>query len=143
MTKWDIRYLALARHVAQWSKDPSTRVGAVLVGRDSRDMAVGYNGFPRGIADDDRLHDRKVKYKLMMHAERNVLNNAKFWIEGSTLYCTMHPCLECAKSIISCRVVRIVVPPPPQPEADRWTQEIPDAQAILVEAGVEVDYISE
>jgi dCMP deaminase len=72
-TDWDARYLDLARHVAKWSKDPSTQVGAVVVGKDRRKIAVGYNGFPRGIADDNRLFDREVKYTLIQHAERNVI----------------------------------------------------------------------
>lgn len=142
LAKWDRRFMDLARHVADWSKDPSTKCGAVIVGRDSRQIALGYNGFPRGIKDDDRLNDRQMKYRLIMHAERNALDNATFDMTGATIYCT-HPCIECAKSIISRRIARIVCPPLPPIEAGRWTAEIPEAAAMLREAGVEVTVLDE
>ncbi|HIF04044.1 MAG TPA: CMP deaminase, partial [Candidatus Poseidoniales archaeon] len=50
--KWDRRFLALAEHIAGWSKDPSTQVGCVVVGVDREIRSTGFNGFPRGIADD-------------------------------------------------------------------------------------------
>lgn len=139
--RWDFWFMGLARYAATASKDPSTKCGTALVGVDRRNVAIAYNGFPRGIADDERLHDRKTKYKLIMHAERNALDNAQFDVEGSTLYCTLHPCLECAKSIISRRVARVVTGPLPPIEPDRWTAEIPEAQRVLAEAGVRVDVV--
>ena len=51
--KWDRRFLALAEHVADWSKDPSTKTGAVIVRPDRTIASMGYNGFPRGMADTD------------------------------------------------------------------------------------------
>ena len=51
MDKWDNRYLRLAKEVSTWSKDPSTKVGAVAVLNGSV-LAQGYNGFPRYILDD-------------------------------------------------------------------------------------------
>ena len=141
-TDWDARFLALAAHVAQWSKDPSTKTGAVLVGQDRRKIAVGYNGFPPGIADDERLLDRKTKYQIVVHAEQNALDNATFDTTGATIYCT-HPCLQCAKAIISKRLARVVCPPPPPAEEGRWTAEIPLARALLDEAGVEVTHYGE
>ena len=54
--KWDFRFIELARHIALWSKDPSTKVGCVVVGEDREIRSTGFNGFPRGIDDDeDRL----------------------------------------------------------------------------------------
>jgi dCMP deaminase len=112
VTDWDTRFYALAQHMATWSKDPSTRVGAVLVGTDRRDVALGYNGFPRGVIDSpDRLEIRETRHRLMLHAERNVLDNAKFDLWASTLYVTRFPCVECAKSIVSKGIVRVVCPP--------------------------------
>lgn len=142
--KWDRWFMGLARYAATASKDPSTKVGAVLVGADRRDVAFGYNGFPPGIADTaERLADRAAKYKLMQHAERNCLDNALFPANGATLYCTSHPCLRCSLSIASKRVRRVVCPPAPPVEAGRWTEEIPDARAVLAEAGVEVLIVDE
>ena len=60
--KWDIRFLELAKHISGWSKDPSTKVGCVVVGGDREIRSTGFNGFPRGINDDeDRLTDRDKK----------------------------------------------------------------------------------
>ncbi|MBI2669577.1 MAG: hypothetical protein HYX20_00290 [Candidatus Yanofskybacteria bacterium] len=60
--KWDRRFLALAEFVAQWSKDPSTKTGAVIVDSNNRLVSVGYNGFPRGVNDSpERLENREIK----------------------------------------------------------------------------------
>ena len=109
---WDQRFLDLAHHVAQWSKDPSTKVGAVLVGTDKRQVALGYNGFPPRVADSNfRLYHRTIKLRYTIHAERNVLDNAHFPTQGSTLYVTHPPCCACALSIISKGVARVVSSP--------------------------------
>src|SRR5271169_4441773 len=111
--KWVARWFALAEHVATWSKDPCTKVGAVIVGRSRRQVALGYNGFPEGIADtEERLHDKETKLRLTLHAERNALDNAAFNLRGATLICTMFPCLECAKSIVGKGIERVVAPAP-------------------------------
>lgn len=134
---WDQRYIDLAAHVAAWSKDPSTQVGAVVVGADRRKMTVGYNGFPPGIADtDERLADREMKYGLTQHAERNALDNATFSLEGATLAVTMYPCQECAKSIISKGIKRVVCPP--IPDREPWRSSSSRTADMFDEAGVEV-----
>ena len=140
LTDWDRRLLALAQHVSSWSKDPSTKVGAVVIARDDRrKIAFGYNGFGPGIADtSERLADRQLKYQLMDHAEENALHNATFDVRGGTLYCTRHPCVRCARAIISRRIARVVTGPLPEIEPGRWTEEIPMARDMLAEAGVEV-----
>ena len=72
-TKWDRRWLDLARHYAGWSNDPSTQVGCVIA-RDKEQLSQGYNGFPAGIADTDaRLADRDTRLALTLHAEHNAL----------------------------------------------------------------------
>ena len=137
MTVWDNRFMALAAHVSTWSKDPSTKVGAVAVGRDRRDVALGYNGFPPGIADMDwRLEDRPTKYKLTQHAERNVLDNARFDLGGATIYVTMFPCSECAKSLVSRRVARVVCPP--AVDREPWSEDAVWTRLLLREAGIEL-----
>lgn len=133
---WDRWFIGMMRYVATASKDPSTQCGAVIVGRDKRKIAVGFNGFPPGIADDARLNDRATKYALIQHAERNALDNATFDVTGATIYCTV-PCVECAKSILSRRIRRVVTTPHPKIEAGRWTEQIPAALRMLAEAKVE------
>lgn len=142
LSKWDLRYAALASHVASWSKDPSTKVGAVAVGADRKQIALGYNGFPPGVADtEERLQDREVKYSLVQHAERNVLDNAAFSLRGGTLVVTMFPCHECAKSIISKGLARVVCPP--APDREPWRSSARLTRTVLGEAGVELVITSE
>lgn len=105
MNKWEQRYLALAKEVSTWSKDPSRKIGAVAVGKNGQVLSQGYNGFPRGIVDsEERYNVRETKYKYVVHAEMNCIYNATLngvSLEGSTLYVWGLPvCSECAKGII-------------------------------------------
>lgn len=109
MTDWDKRFLELADHIAQWSKDPRTKVGSVIVDQKKRVISVGYNGFPRGVNDNlARYNDRPTKRLFVAHAERNALDNAPLMVDGCTLYVTLLPCNECAKSIIQKGITRVV-----------------------------------
>lgn len=137
---WDQRHMALARFWSENSKDPSTKVGAVIVGRDKRELCLGYNGFPPGIADDERLLDRSTKYPLMIHAERNVLDNCRFDTRGATLYATLAPCCGCAASIVSMGITRVVCPEPDLRSPVAKRHGIAAALAILKEGGVAVDW---
>ena len=77
--KWDRQYMDLAKCIAEWSKDPSTKIGAVAIGDKGQVLSQGYNGFPRGIEDSpERLHIREEKYKYIVHAEMNCIFNASF-----------------------------------------------------------------
>lgn len=134
---WDQRFLDLAHHIATWSKDPSTKVGAVLVGLDKRQVALGYNGFPPGVLDSaSRLSDRDIKLRYTIHAERNVLDNAHFPTQGATLYCTHPPCTSCALSIISKGIRRVVSSPMSSEFATRWGAETFLSRDLFREAGV-------
>lgn len=132
----------LAKYIAEeWSKDPSTKVGAVIVGEHKTQVAVGYNGFPEGIEDSiERLESRTLKYALTQHAERNVLDHVSFSTRGATLYATMFPCSECAKSIITKGIGRVVAPDW-KDGPERWHMECLSAHSMFREAGVEVDII--
>lgn len=140
-SKWVDFYMELAQFVAdRLSKDPTSKVGTVIVAADDqRKLAFGYNGFPPGIKDDERLEDRRAKHMLIQHAERNALDNAAFDIRGGTLVTTRYPCHECAKSIVSKGISRVATPPPP---ADPLWQESSEwAAKILQEAGVQVTLV--
>lgn len=136
--KWTNFYMDLAHFVAEkLSKDPSTKVGAVVIGKNRNQVAFGFNGFPAGIADTpERLNDRPTKYRLIQHAERNVLDNAAFDLEGATLVTTQFPCDECAKSIISKKIKTVISPP--MPTVEPWKEASKWACEILTEAGVEI-----
>lgn len=112
--KWDSRYMGLARSIAEWSKDPSTRIGAVCIGNKGRVLSTGYNGFPRGIDDSlTRYYDRDLKYKMVVHAEMNAIFNATYngvSLDGATMYVHGLPCCsDCAKGVIQVGIKRIVM----------------------------------
>lgn len=107
ISKWDLRFLGIAEAVSEWSKD-TTKVGAVLISPDRTQISYGYNGFARGIADDERL-SAENKNLFMVHAEINAIFNAKIDLKDWTLYATKFPCIECAKAIIQSHLKRIVV----------------------------------
>lgn len=134
--KWDYRFLRMAMLVASYSKDPMTKIGAVVVSKDRRYISYGYNGFPRGVADDSRLHDRSLKRKLIEHAERNCLHNCPFdpFSLDCTLYVTGPCCSECAKAIIQKGVTRVVHLP--YEFVDHWREDMELAKGMLREAGV-------
>ena len=139
---WKKKYLALAKHVASWSKDPRTKVGAVAVGEVGQILATGYNGFPRNIRDtEERLFDRELKYKYVVHAEQNCIYNAThngISLQGATLFVSgLHVCRECAKGIIQVGITRVVVDKDEIIRED-WIQSLLEEKEILEEAGVEL-----
>lgn len=139
--KWDKRFMAMAKLVASWSKDPSTGCGAVIVDSRQRIVATGFNGFPRRVDDDpERLHDRRLKLALTLHAEANAMLFAEKPVRGCTLYVhPMPPCSHCAAMIIQSGISRVVAPAPAPDLADRWGESIDLAVMAMREAGVKVD----
>lgn len=108
---WDLFYYGMAQLVQTRSKDPERRVGAVLVTGNRRQLSIGYNGLPGGVPDDPRvLLNRQEKLRLMVHAERNCLQQAPFAPRGTSLYTTRFPCAECADLVIAAKVARVVAP---------------------------------
>lgn len=147
--KWDFRFLEVARTVASWSKDPSTKVGAVLV-RSIHNviLSTGYNGFPRAMPDEN-LHDRDHKYSCTIHAEVNALLNVGFAAallkEPLTLYITpLPPCDRCAVQLLQAGVKRVVVGLGAANEETReqWIQSGNRGWCYLANAGVEMMHYS-
>lgn len=143
--KWDNRYMEMAMLVATWSKDPSSKIGAVAVNEKGQILTTGYNGFPRGIADDDRLNDRPVKYKYIVHAEQNAIYNATYngvSLYGSTMYVAGLPCCsDCAKGIIQVGVRRVVMNG--DPLNGRWAESTRLTLDMFKEAGVEWKFLND
>ena len=142
LDKWDHRFLALAEHISNWSKAPSTQVGAVITHtRSKRVVSMGFNGFPAGVEDTrERLDDRETKYEMVVHAEQNALMFAGDRAEGCTLYVhPLPPCARCAVMIIQAGIKRVVCD---QPDFDheRWGEQAKIADALLREAELGVDY---
>ena len=135
--KWDRRFLALAEYIAQWSKDPSTQVGAVIVDSQNRVLSLGFNGFPRGIEDSpERLENRELKYKMIVHGERNALLFAQGSVEKCRLYTwPFMPCSVCAGMIIQAGIIEVIAPVSDNP---RWIEDFNLAKGLFQEAGVNV-----
>ena len=109
LSNWDKRFLELAELVSSWSKDPSTKVGAVIVDDQNIIVSVGFNGFPKGIKDNDRLNHRDSKYQIIVHAENNALMFAKRPLDNCTIYTyPFMPCPRCAGMIIQSGIKRVV-----------------------------------
>ena len=137
---WGKKYTNLAKEISTWSKDPSTQVGAVVIGEKGQLLSQGYNGFPRGINDtDDRLNNRERKYELVVHAEMNAIYNASFngvSLKDSTLYVYGLPiCSECAKGIIQVGIKKVIATRPKIYNSE-WDKSTKAAEALFREAEV-------
>lgn len=144
-TKWEKRYLDIAKQVATWSKDPSRKIGAVIVGNKGQIISQGFNGFPRGIDDSiERYNDRETKYKFIVHAEANAIYNAIHngaSTDGATIYVTGLPvCHQCADAIIQTGIKRVVMDTLP---ILNWEESGNLAIRKFQEAGVEFKFVEE
>lgn len=86
--------------VASASKDPSTKVGALIVDENHRIISTGYNGFVAGCDERYMSQERPLKYHLVIHAEANALLYANRNLKGCILICTHAPCDNCLKHIL-------------------------------------------
>ena len=144
MSKWDKRFLDLAKQIAGWSKDPSTQVGCVVVGPDREIRSTGFNGLPRGIEDsEERLNNREIKYPMICHAEENAIMHAArigISLKGCIAYVTWPPCNRCTRSLIQAGIREIVIPNEVK-IPDRWNEEFDLSMTMLNEANIEVRII--
>lgn len=129
----DERYLRMARIWSENSYCKRRRVGALIV-KDKSIISDGYNGTPSGfenLCEDE--NDRTKPYVL--HAEANAITKvakSSNSSDGSTLYVTASPCIECAKLIIQAGIVRVVYS-----EMYRCC----DGIELLQQAGIRVDLV--
>jgi len=137
---WDNFFLGLAKYAATASKDPSTQTGAVIVDPETKAIvSIGFNGFPRGIADDDRLNDRAIKYEIVVHCEINALVFARRSLEHCTLYTyPFMSCSRCAAIMIQAGITRCVAPIATSEQNERWGENFKLTRQLFVEAGVEL-----
>ncbi len=146
--KWHNRFMDVAKLVASWSKDTSTKVGAVVVGPDKEIRSTGYNGLVRGVDDDipERM-ERPTKYDFFEHAERNAVYNACRMgtsLIGCIIYVTAMPCPDCARAIIQAGIKTVVtyrfVEKEGQPQGT-WRDKIGYSEQMFKEAGVDCIYL--
>lgn len=148
--QWHRHFLGLALAHARMSKDPRTKVGAVLVGQDNALLGAGFNGFPRGIADTpERLNDKPLKLRMVVHAEMNaILQCARHGIRtnGATMYvaCTAEeapvyggpPCTRCTVEAIQAGIRKIVFYP--YKKEGTWKEDLLFSMTLLQEAKIQL-----
>lgn len=113
---WNEYFMALAYLASFRSKDPKCQVGCCIIDPDTKKiLSMGYNGFPRGISDDEFPWDKssnnfsEQKYAYVVHSELNAILNAENKdLAGKVIYITHFPCNECAKAIIQAGISKIV-----------------------------------
>jgi dCMP deaminase len=139
------KLIPTAHSIAQLSKDPSTKVGAIVFDNDSNILSTGFNGFPRGVNDSiERYLDRPTKYQLVCHAEANAVAQAARvgarLLDSNMIVTAMYPCSNCAKLIIQAGIRRVFVPRQTDTEASkRWSGEIEITQTLFKEAGIIIE----
>lgn len=142
---WNLRFMELADHVAQWSKDRSTKIGAVIV-RDRDPISIGYNGFPRGCDDElDERHQRPLKYDWVLHAEENAIINAARQgnkTMGTDMYVNWFPCVKCAGMIINAGIKRVFCDNEPDFNHPTFGASFKLSLEKLNEAGIEIIYMN-
>lgn len=134
---WDRWFLGLAEYIATASKDPSTKVGAVIIDKARRIISTGYNGLSRKNKDTaERLHNRELKYKMIIHAEKNAILFAHGSLEGCTLYTwPFMPCSGCASFVSQSGITRVVSPFSDNP---RWIDDFKLSEELFQDAGIEL-----
>ena len=146
--KWHTRFMEVADLVATWSKDTSTKVGAIVVGPDREIRSTGYNGIVRGVSDEipERL-ERPTKYDFTEHAERNAVYNACLIgasLKGCVIYVTAMPCPDCARAIIQSGIKMVVtrkVKIDENSPVGTWRDKLVYSEQMFTEAGIECLYL--
>ena len=143
---WDDYFMGVALLSAKRSKDPSTQVGACLINDDKRIIGIGYNGFPKGCADDVFPWGKtdsylNTKYPYVVHAEANAILNSTSSLKGASLYVTLFPCNECAKLIIQSGIkhIKYMSDKHKDSDADKASKKMLDAAGITYEKISEFD----
>ena len=141
---WDEYFMTMSYLVAMKSRDPSTKVGAVIIGPDHEVRATGYNGLPRGVKEtEERYLNRDYKYMAVNHAEENaILHCARIGMatKGCRLYTPWIPCCRCAKSIIQAGIIEVIYdenfPGNNTKEQRNWADSIAISKELMSEAGI-------
>lgn len=118
LTDEDVVYLKIAMKESLKSRDPSTKVGAVLLFESGNGFNTAHNNFLADI--DPATATREERYNWVVHAELMVILGAKDELVGCTLYSSEEPCLECTKAIITAGIERVVFYSTTSERRDRW-----------------------
>ncbi len=128
--------------VAKQSHDPSTQNGALLINEQGALLAIDVNRFPDGVLENDERWERPLKYKIIEHAERNVifrLARQGIKTESLIMVCPWAACSDCARAIIQCGIKKLVTHKQAHDRSPEfWQKEMDVAFTMLREANVEI-----
>lgn len=137
LNKWGNRFLALAKHVAGWSKDQSTKCGCVIV-KGKKVKGLGFNGYPEGV--EDKYEPRHLKYEKTIHAEVNAILNAKEDLSGCTLFVyPLRPCARCASVIAQAGITHVIAGEPRNKDKARWLESFKITEDTFAEVGIKLE----
>jgi len=135
---WDEFYLSIAKLYSTASKDPSTKVGAVITNNDNRIISTGYNGLPKKIKDSNSKLSSDIKLQMIIHAEVHAILHTTDDLTDKTIYVyPLLPCSTCASIIIQKGITRVVSVENLN-VSDRWKQSIKIGMQLFKEAKVKV-----
>ena len=138
----DYKFLELATSIAEWSTDPNTHVGAVIVSYEGDVVATGYNSFAKGVKETKERWKRPDKYNWVVHAEVNAIFEAArkgISLEGCTLYTTLFTCHTCADAIIQSGITRVCAPDYKKSnQQPHWWEDFEISKTKFEEAGVDI-----
>ena len=140
---WDQRFLSMAKFVSEWSKDTSTKVGAVIVTPENVVASIGYNGFAQAMPDvQSHYANREEKYSRIVHSETNAIVLARKDVRDHTMYVTLPPCDRCAVTIIQAGITRVVcIEATDEGVKARWQDVFEKARQYFEESGVKFDTV--
>ncbi len=144
--EWDLYFLKMTKLVASKSKDTSTKCGSVIVSPEHKVLSTGYNGLCRGCKYTSDRMERPEKYFWFEHAERNAIYNADVSLNGSTMYCSFLPCMDCARAIVQKCIIKVNCPPLVYDSVvnkEKWLPHHKRTIALFRECGVLLRYINE
>lgn len=149
---WNEYFFNLVDVVKSKSKDPSTKVGSVIVGKNNQIISTGFNGFPIGVIDKIELvperYERPAKYFFTEHAERCSIAFAArqgIPLEGCTIYVPWIPCSDCTRAIIQCGISRIIIDGRDFEKTksyweERWGESMKYSLLMIQESGTILEY---
>lgn len=147
---WDELFMGKVYEIAKKSKDPRTKIGAVLI-QNGHAPLEGFNGIPKGVLDLPERMERPEKYHWMEHAERNVINMAaKFGISanGGILYTQGMPCVDCARGVVNSGIKEVVLHQQWEDISTKlitgrpWAEHYWRSKVMFEECGVKVRYLN-
>lgn len=147
---WDEYFFDIIKSVQKKSKDPSTKVGCIIVSPYNEIVSTGFNGFPRGVEDrQDKVparYQREIKLMYTEHAEKNAIFAAArrgIPLEGCRVYVEWNPCADCMRAIIQSGIKEVILNGRSESFNNkelrsRWESQIQCAEIMAKESEVKI-----